>query len=123
MPTAKRKAMRAAILERAGNCCEGSPAYPDCRAAGGKPHPVTGGRVRLIVTPLNHDPDNQNPENLKALCGRCFQGHTARYRRGVRQFSDADMLRFGSVAWGAIGRRVVAKWREFDDQYFDGALQ
>lgn len=39
--------IRPAILERTGNCCEGSPAYPECRAENHEPHPVTGSRVVL----------------------------------------------------------------------------
>ena len=31
-----------AIRERAAQQCEGSPAYPDCRAPNGEAHPVTG---------------------------------------------------------------------------------
>ena len=59
------------IRERAGQKCEGSPAYPDCRAANGQPHPVTGSRVVLTVAHLDHTPEHCEPENLKAMCQRC----------------------------------------------------
>jgi len=36
------KAIRAEILLRAGNRCEGSPAYPDCRAVNAKHIPLPG---------------------------------------------------------------------------------
>ena len=59
------------IRERAGQKCEGSPAYPDCRAENGQLHPVTGSRVVLTVAHLDHTPGNCEPENLKAMCQRC----------------------------------------------------
>lgn len=59
------------IRERAGNMCEGSPDFPDCRAENGKPHPVTGSKVVLTVAHLDHTPENCHPDNLKAWCQRC----------------------------------------------------
>lgn len=59
------------IRARAGNKCEGSPDFPDCRAENGKPHPVTGSKVVLTVAHLDHTPENCSPENLKAMCQRC----------------------------------------------------
>ena len=69
------KAISAAARERAGNCCEGSPLYPDCRAANGRPHPVTGSRVVLTTAHLDHQPENCADENLRALCQRCHLKH------------------------------------------------
>lgn len=65
------KAVRAQILERAGNRCEGSPAYPDCRAQNGQAHPETGSKVVLTIAHLDHNPANNAPENLRAWCQRC----------------------------------------------------
>lgn len=67
---------------RAGGKCEGSPAYPECRAEHGKPHPVTGSIVVLttahIGAPLPdgmpgnaHNKMDVRPENLRAWCQRC----------------------------------------------------
>ena len=85
------KAVRAA----AGNRCVGSPAYPDCRAANGEPHPVTGSRVVLTVAHLDHDPSNCELANLKAWCQRCHltydakhHGMNARVTRFVKQGQD-----------------------------------
>jgi len=36
---------RASIIGRAGNRCEGTPQFPECRAENGQPHPETGSRV------------------------------------------------------------------------------
>lgn len=64
--------IRAAILERAGHKCEGSPGfYPGCRVENGKPHPCTGSRVVLTIAHLDHNPANNEPSNLRALCQRC----------------------------------------------------
>jgi hypothetical protein len=59
------------VREVAGWRCEGSPAYPDCRAANGMPHPVTGSTVVLTVAHLDHDPANCDRDNLRAWCQRC----------------------------------------------------
>ena len=61
----------------AGWTCEGSPAYPACRAVHGDPHPVTGSTVVLTVAHLDHTPENVNPENLKAWCQRCHLTYDA----------------------------------------------
>jgi hypothetical protein len=62
---------------RASGRCEGSPAYPHCRAQHGKPHPVTGSIVVLTVAHLDHDPTNNDLDNLAALCQRCHLTHDA----------------------------------------------
>lgn len=74
--------IRTDILERAGHCCEGTPKWPDCRAANGEPHPVTGSRVVLTIMHLDHDPRNNDPANLKAGCQRCHNAYDAPFRRG-----------------------------------------
>jgi hypothetical protein len=48
------KTISLARREAANWRCEGSPAYPDCRAENRKPHPVTGSAVVLTVAHLNH---------------------------------------------------------------------
>lgn len=67
--------------ERAGWRCEGSPAYPDCRAEHGQPHPVTGGKVVLTVGHLDHIPEHCGDENLKAWCQRCHNTYDMAMRR------------------------------------------
>jgi len=70
--------IRVEILARAGNRCEGSPKYPNCRAESGKPHPVTGSHVVLTVAHLDHDPSNNDPSNLRAWCQRCHLTYDAK---------------------------------------------
>lgn len=72
--------VRPAILDRAGNVCEGSPAYPDCRAANYESHPVTGSRVILTIAHLDHDPTNNDHGNLRAWCQRCHNTYDAKHR-------------------------------------------
>jgi hypothetical protein len=67
------------IKQRAGWRCEGSPAYPDCRAAHGQPHPVTGSRVVLTCAHLDHTPENCDPKNLRAWCQRCHLTYDAEH--------------------------------------------
>lgn len=65
------KQIATSIRERAGNRCEGSPDFPNCRAENGQQHPETGSRVVLTVAHLDHTPENCEPENLRAMCQRC----------------------------------------------------
>lgn len=78
------KAITAEIRERAGNRCEGSPAYPDCRAENGEPHPVTGSTVVLTVAHLDHQPENCDPSNLRAWCQKCHNTYDAPHRKQNR---------------------------------------
>lgn len=75
------KQIRAKILDRAGNRCEGSPRYPDCRADNHQPHPVTGSRVVLTIAHLNHTPEDCEPSNLRAWCQRCHLRYDLDARR------------------------------------------
>lgn len=84
--------------ERAGNRCEGSPDFQDCRAVNGKPHPETGSKVFLTVAHLDHTPEHCEPENLKAWCQRCHlnydKEHHARTAYATRKAraSTVDMF-------------------------------
>lgn len=67
------------VKEAARWVCEGSPKYPDCRAAHGQPHPVTGSTVVLTVAHLDHAPENVARSNLKAWCQRCHLTYDAQH--------------------------------------------
>lgn len=88
------KTLSLQIRERAGWRCEGSPAFPDCRAENGKPHPVTGSKVVLTVAHLDHQPENCADENLRAWCQRCHNTYDAPMRRaGIRERAFADQMK------------------------------
>lgn len=73
------------VRERAGQQCEGSPLWPDCRAVNGQPHPVTGSLVVLTVAHLDHMPENCEDANLRAWCQRCHNAYDMPMRRqGIR---------------------------------------
>ena len=76
-------------FERAQGRCEGSPAYPDCRAEHGKAHPVTGSLVVLTTAHLDHDTTNNADDNLRAMCQRCHLTHDAQHHA-----SQAAQTRF-----------------------------
>jgi hypothetical protein len=95
------KRIRRRILDRAGNCCEGSPLYPDCRAEDHGSHPVTGSRVVLTVAHLDNDPGNCADSNLRAMCQRCHLTYDARFharnaartrkgRKAMRELFEMD---------------------------------
>lgn len=71
--------IRRKILIRAQHRCEGSPAYPDCRAYNRLRHPVTGSIVVLTVGHLDHTPENVDDENLRAWCQRCHLTYDAKH--------------------------------------------
>lgn len=79
------KAISLEVRERAGWVCEGSPAYPECRAVNREPHPVTGSIVVLTVAHLDHVPENVgepgNRTNLMAWCQRCHLTYDAAHHR------------------------------------------
>lgn len=86
------KAISQAARDRAGNCCEGSPAFPDCRAENGKPHPQTGSIVVLTTAHLDHTPENCADENLRSWCQRCHNTYDAPMRAaGVAARAKAKM--------------------------------
>lgn len=69
----------AAVRERSGNCCEGSPRFPDCRAPNGEPHPETGSTVVLTTAHLDHVPEHCDMVNLKHWCQRCHLVYDAKH--------------------------------------------
>jgi len=74
------------VRARSGNRCEGSPAYPDCRAENHQPHPVTGSKVVLTTAHLNHTPEDCEMSNLKHWCQRCHITYDAPMKAsGIRQ--------------------------------------
>ena len=77
--------IRKRILARARNCCEGSPRYPECRAANYHLHPVTGSRVVLTIGHLNHIPEDFDDANLRAWCQRCHNTYDAAHRAETRR--------------------------------------
>ncbi|MBN7138981.1 hypothetical protein A7A76_07720 [Lysobacter enzymogenes] len=94
--------IRPRILTRAGNCCEGSSDYPDCRAANYEPHPDTGSRVVLTIGHLDHVPENCGDDNLRAWCQRCHlnydKAHHAETRRRTRAAAAGQAPLFGEAA-------------------------
>jgi len=101
----------ARIKARAGNRCEGSPAYPDCRAENGKPHPVTGSKVVLTTAHLNHDETDCRPENLRCWCQRCHLTYDVKHHAETRRLNRQKQLAVGDLFEGAYSctRMVVVK--------------
>jgi hypothetical protein len=71
LPTSRQKAefLRQLALERAGHACEGSPAYPHCRARADRAHPETDKPVTLLV--INFEPGVETLGNKRVMCNRC----------------------------------------------------
>jgi len=69
----------AQVRERSGDRCEGSPAFPACRAPNGEPHPETGSRVVLTTAHLDHVPENCALANLRHWCQRCHLVYDAKH--------------------------------------------
>lgn len=71
--------IRPAVLSLADNRCEGSPAYPDCRALNGEQHPVTGSTVVLTIAHRDHDTTHNELSNLACWCQRCHLTYDAKH--------------------------------------------
>lgn len=67
-----------------------------CKAEQDEPHPVTGSRVVLTVAHLDHQPENCERSNLRALCQRC---HLA-YDKEQHALSRAETKRKKEEAAG-----------------------
>lgn len=84
-------------FERAGGRCEcagecGGDHGSTCAALHGEPHPDTGSIVVLTVAHLDHEPENCDDDNLKAMCQRCHNRYDAAMRRaGIRSRERAKM--------------------------------
>lgn len=88
--------IRPALLTRGNGCCEGSPSFPQCRAANYEVHPITGSRVILTCAHLCHcEPKCGELTHLRLLCQRCHltldadlhAKHSAERRRQERQLA------------------------------------
>jgi hypothetical protein len=77
-----RTAIVPAVRARSGNRCEGSPAYPECRAINGEPHPVTGSKVVLTVAHLDHDDlETRDISRMRHWCQRCHNTYDQPHRQ------------------------------------------
>ena len=95
------KELRAAVLARAGNRCEGSPAYPDCHVPNGWYRNNTTGEITddgmqveawdlvdgdsvtfivLTIAHLEHDElETQDISRLRAWCQKCHLTYDAKH--------------------------------------------
>lgn len=87
------------VRARAGNCCEGSPKFPDCRAADGLSHPDTGSRVVLTVAHFDHDVTNNTRDNLFAWCQRCHLAHDLEQHMMSARKNRAAKVGQGTFPW------------------------
>ncbi len=80
--------IRAERLAKAGNSCErcgnmnGAPLKP--RKGRHYPRGADGPVVVLTIAHLDHDPTNNSPDNLRALCQKCHNRHDAPHRAQSR---------------------------------------
>ena len=85
-------AIRARIRQRAGDRCEGSPAYPDCRAENGQPHPSTGSKVVCTVAHVDGDLTKNEDADLKFWCQRCHNTHDVAQRQHNAAITRAEKV-------------------------------
>lgn len=102
MPVTKENAARypedwddiaLAVKIAAGWRCEGSPAYPNCRAVNAVAHPETGSIVVLTVAHLDHQPEHCERANLRAWCQRCHVTYDADHHARTAATTKAKQRR------------------------------
>ena len=76
------KSIRAEILSRANNRCE---------FCGIENYSIreNGSKVVLTIAHLDHTPENNSPENLRALCQKCHNSYDAPHRAETRKRTKA----------------------------------
>lgn len=92
------KRISLAIRERAGGRCEcegecglhrTNPGPRRCEERNGQPAKWAKGKIVLTVAHLDHQPENCDPGNLKAMCQRCHlrydAGHHAANAKVTRE--------------------------------------
>lgn len=81
------KEIRASILKRANNRCEfcGVENHTD------RWNEKTGKLAHIVLTVahLDHQPENCDPENLRALCQKCHNRYDAKHRAETRSWVRA----------------------------------
>ena len=77
-------ALRTRILRRAGYCCEGVPGE-ECGAPDRTFWADTSKQIVLTIAHLNHNPQDNHPSNLRALCQRCHNRWDAPHRTRSRK--------------------------------------
>lgn len=84
------KEIREKILARADNKCEfcGVPNYT-WRPCLCSTSPSDAVQVILTIAHLDHDPTNNDPNNLRALCQRCHNRYDAKHRAVNRSHTAA----------------------------------
>lgn len=101
--------IRIKVLARAKNRCEcmGECGCVDqrmsaprrCGEKNGERAQTFNGTVLLTIAHLNHTPEDNRPENLKAMCQRCHlrydREHHATTRRKTRERETGQMPLFG----------------------------
>ncbi len=77
------KEIRAKILARANNRCE----FCGVENHTMRFNPKTGKEAKIVLTVahLDHNPENCDPENLRALCQRCHNQYDAAHRAETRK--------------------------------------
>lgn len=98
------KQISASIRERSGGQCECEGEcglHPDhrCVERNGEPAKWANGKIVLTVAHLNHQPEDCDPKNLKAMCQRCHlrydhdhhQRNAAATRRANRRTAELPL--------------------------------
>ena len=72
-----------------------------CGAQHGQPHPETGSKVILTTAHLDHNPANNDPDNLAALCQKCHNTYDAAKRYANRKHrAHATAGQLSLFDWG-----------------------
>ncbi len=99
-------------FERAGGRCEcsgqcGIDHGGRCTAVHGQPHPVTGSRVVLTTSHLDHDPTNCDDDNLLGACQRCHLAYDRDHHAATRRAKREELSNAIGHVTHILGGRVI----------------
>jgi len=72
-------------FEAAWGCSDLTDQSDRCLAINHGPHPITESMVVLTVAHLDHDPTNNDDDNLRAMCQRCHLAYDKEHHKQTRR--------------------------------------
>jgi len=102
------KQIRANILDRANNKCE---------FCGIENYTIkeNGSKVVLTIAHLDHNPTNNDYNNLKALCQKCHNSYDSKHRAETRRQTKLRNLKIAFAQTDFTNVKILEKIKELEN--------